>query len=63
MKGKVKWYNFKKGYGFILGDDEKEYFVHFSGILNEEILKQDDIVTFEPTKTEKGVQAQKVQKV
>ena len=63
MNGKVKWYNFKKGYGFILGNDEKEYFVHFSGIENEETIKENDNVSFEPTTTEKGIQAQKVQKV
>lgn len=30
MIGNIKWYNKEKGYGFISGEDEKEYFVHYS---------------------------------
>ena len=33
MKGTVKWFNKKKGYGFIIGEDNKEYFVHYSSII------------------------------
>ncbi|HNQ43268.1 MAG TPA: cold shock domain-containing protein, partial [Candidatus Cloacimonadota bacterium] len=29
MTGKVKWFNKNKGYGFIITDDNKEYFVHW----------------------------------
>lgn len=31
MTGVIKWYDSLKGYGFILGDDKKDYFVHRSG--------------------------------
>ena len=34
MQGKVKWFNQEKGFGFIVGEDEKEYFVHYSQILS-----------------------------
>ena len=30
MKGTVKWYNVKKGYGFIAGEDGTDYFFHWS---------------------------------
>ena len=29
MQGKVKWFNSKEGFGFILGEDMMDYFVHF----------------------------------
>jgi len=32
MKGKIKWYNLRKGYGFIEGEDEKDVFVHRNSI-------------------------------
>lgn len=32
MNGTVKWFDAKKGYGFIVGDDGQDYFVHFSQI-------------------------------
>ena len=35
MKGKVKWFNAEKGYGFILSEEGKDVFVHFSAIEGE----------------------------
>jgi len=32
MTGTIKWFDSLKGYGFIQGDDEKDYFVHRSGV-------------------------------
>lgn len=55
MEGKVKWFNWKKGYGFIIGDDGKEYFVHSSQAKDE--LQNDDRVSFTPTTTSRGRQA------
>ena len=37
--GKVKFYNKEKKYGFITGDDGKDYFFHVSGVSNDIYLK------------------------
>ena len=40
MNGKVKWFNNKKGYGFITNEDGKNVFIHYSGIDNEKKFKK-----------------------
>jgi len=64
-KGVVKWFNPKKGYGFITSEDGKDIFVHFSSIQGEghKTLKEGDEVNFEITKGEKGEQATEVVKL
>lgn len=63
-KGIVKWFNAERGYGFILkdGNEDEEYFVHYSYIDMEgyKTLKAGQNVTFDLIETEKGVQAQNV---
>jgi cold shock protein len=55
-KGKVKFFNDTKGFGFIKDDEtEIEYFVHVSG-LNDEIRENDE-VTFELQQGKKGLNA------
>lgn len=61
MEGIVKWYDRKKGYGFIQGDDGKDYFVHFTGIPQGTFIRQDDKVAFEAAEGEKGMQAKDIQ--
>ena len=63
MKGTVKWFNGKKGYGFIKGDDGQDYFVHFTSLPRGTFINEDDSVKFDPVETDKGVQAQNVVKM
>ena len=62
MKGKVKWFNEKKGYGFITMEDGKDVFVHFSAIQGEgfKSLQEGDGVECEVTQGPKGSQAANV---
>lgn len=63
MKGKVKWYNRVKGYGFITPEEgEKEIFVHYSAIQTEgkKILSDGQGVEFEVTDGSKGPVASQV---
>jgi CspA family cold shock protein len=62
MKGKVKWFNAAKGYGFIGREDGPDLFVHFSAIQGEgyKRLNEGDEVEFEIVQGEKGPQAARV---
>lgn len=56
-KGKVKFYNESKGFGFILDNDtQEEIFVHASG-LNGRKIHENDQVTFDVTQGKKGINA------
>ena len=59
MTGKVKWFDSKKGYGFITCEDGKEVFVHFSGIVKDgfKSLDEGQNVEFEVGQGAKGEQA------
>lgn len=61
MKGTVKFFNPTKGYGFITGEDGKEYFVHMSGLPEGAKLYENDKVEFELKETERGPNAVNVQ--
>ncbi|MFH1849340.1 MAG: cold shock domain-containing protein [archaeon] len=57
MKGKVKFFNEMKGFGFIAGEDGKEYFVHITGLSEGTTLHENDEVTFEVTEGDRGPKA------
>lgn len=62
MNGKIKFFNEIKGFGFVTGEDGKDYFLHSTGIEGGASLTKDDSITFETEKTDKGMKAVKVKK-
>jgi CspA family cold shock protein len=64
-RGKVKWFNDQKGYGFITADSGTDVFVHFSEIQGDgfKTLEEGQEVEFEIQMGQKGEQATKVVKV
>ena len=59
MKGKVKWFNAEKGYGFIEYENLEDIFVHYSAIIKDgyKTLKEGAVVNFKLIETSKGLQA------
>lgn len=62
MKGKVKWFNNDKGFGFIEYKENEDIFVHYSSILSSgyKTLVEGQYVEFELVRTDKGLQAKNV---
>lgn len=63
MKGKVKFFNQLKGFGFIAAEDGTEYFVHQSGLKENVRISENDEVTFMVEKGDRGPKAVNVSKI
>ena len=64
--GKVKWFDAKKGWGFIVADDgSEEIFAHFSNIKSDgfKTLEDGEAVEFEVQRGDKGLYATNIMKV
>ena len=62
MNGVVKWYNPRKGYGFIENEEGKDIFVHRTQVPQGTFLNEGDKVTFEIEEDEKGPKAVNIEK-
>lgn len=64
IHGEVKWFDPKKGYGFIVGPEGQDVFVHFSQITGDGFrsLKDGEQVDYELVEGDKGLQAQEVKR-
>jgi len=65
VKGKVKWFNDAKGFGFLEQESGDDVFCHFSAITGEgfKSLQEGDDVEFEVVKGPKGLQAANVRRI
>ncbi len=65
LTGTVKWFDSKKGYGFITADNGQDVFVHYTGINGEgfRTLEEGERVSFNVTESDKGLKAVDVERL
>ncbi|UCH71961.1 MAG: cold shock domain-containing protein [Thermoplasmatales archaeon] len=59
----MKWYNAKKGYGFIEGEDGKDIFVHRTSVPQGTFLNEGDKIEYEVEDSERGPKAVNIKKL
>lgn len=57
MNGTVKFFNEMKGFGFVVAEDGKEYFVHQTGLKEGTVIRDNDAVEFEVVEGDRGPKA------
>ena len=62
MNGTVKWFNEKKGFGFIKAEDDQDVFIHISQVPDGIMLREGNSVSFDTETTSKGLQAKNLTK-
>ena len=62
MKGTVKFFNERKGFGFINGEDGQAVFVHKTALAEGVVLNENDAVTFDVEQGDRGPKAVNVKK-
>ncbi|MEW5792639.1 MAG: cold shock domain-containing protein [Pseudomonadota bacterium] len=60
MQGKIKWFSEEKGYGYIVGDDGKDYYFNVREVHGAELPGNGDVATFSPGQGKKGPRATSV---
>lgn len=62
VNGIVKWFDPKKGFGFVINEKGQDVFVHYTSINSEgfRCLREGQIVEYEPLESDKGLQGHKV---
>ena len=65
MQGKVKKFNKEKGFGFIVNEDGKDVFFHYSQLKMSgfKTIEENEAVEFEQYETDRGLQAQNIVKI
>lgn len=63
MKGNIKFFKTKDGYGFIIGEDMEDYFFSTKDIVNFAKVKINDKVQFTPSRNTKGLKAEVIVKI